>query len=152
MGLVKLWPFLPKGLGRKTLTHSVDHILLYSSASSDGLTGMDLAVWSQLYKSVFINCYIKYFLIPKSPSLIYMSFWREHHMPSDSSLSLSIVCNTEIIQEPQLCMRCPVTKVTGCPQDPLSKTIIFLHTDSSGSKYFQETSVYPNLYSIQWFC
>ena len=74
MAMVRLKPFLPKGLGRKTLTHSVHRILLYSSASSDALTGMDLAVWPQPYKSVFINCYIKYFLIPKSPTLIYMSF------------------------------------------------------------------------------
>lgn len=93
MSMVRLRPFLSKGLGRKTLTHSVNCILLYSSASSDGLTGMDLAAWSQLYRSVFINCYIIYYFIPKSPNLIYMSFEGSIKCFHDSSLSLSIVCS-----------------------------------------------------------
>lgn len=54
-----------------------------------------------------------------------------------------------IIQEPQICQRCFVTKLMGWWQCPFSKTNTVSHKNSSRSRYFQKTAVHSNIYPRQ---
>lgn len=73
--LAKLRPFYLRQL-RKRRSHILWGFFLHSSASSDGLWAGS-GCPSQLYQSVFINCYTKYFLFQCPPILIYIPHWRD---------------------------------------------------------------------------